>query len=482
MTLTDQPAAGTPAQAGRPVHPGVPAALPVPAAPPAAAAPARRTRSRLTPALLAGDLACAAAVLAAAGPARPGVLVFTLALAVLYGLTGLYRSRLGLCVLDDLPLLLGGAVAALGASTVADVALHVVDVDARLVGALAAQTGLLLAGRAAGYAAVHRARRSGRIAHRTLVVGCGGLGAQLAGILARREHGLVPVGFVDDEPRLSLEHRPLPVLGGIADLPDLVREHGVAVVVVGYSNIPEPVLVDVLRGCHGLDVEIYTVPRFWQIHTSHRLVEVLRGVPVVRLRRPASRASSWWAKRVFDVVASAVGVVVLSPLLLACAVAVRLEGGPGVLFRQERVGLAGRRFQLLKFRSLKPTGQAESATRWSIATDARVGPVGRWLRRLSLDELPQLWNVLRGDMSLVGPRPERPYFVERFSVDHDEYLWRHRVPCGLTGWAQVHGLRGDTSISERARYDNHYIENWSLWLDVKILLRTVVQVVRAAGG
>jgi lipopolysaccharide/colanic/teichoic acid biosynthesis glycosyltransferase len=168
--------------------------------------------------------------------------------------------------------------------------------------------------------------------------------------------------------------------------------------------------------------------------------------------------------------------------MLACMVAVRLEGGPGVLFRQERVGLDGRPFELLKFRSLRPADEEESQTRWSVASDDRLGPVGRLLRRTSLDELPQLWNVLRGDMTLVGPRPERPHFVAQFSGSTPRYMARHRVPAGLTGWAQVHGLRGDTSIEERARFDNRYIESWSMWSDVKILLRTVASVVRCPGS
>jgi lipopolysaccharide/colanic/teichoic acid biosynthesis glycosyltransferase len=130
---------------------------------------------------------------------------------------------------------------------------------------------------------------------------------------------------------------------------------------------------------------------------------------------------------------------------------------------------------------MRPSTETESQTRWSVADDPRVGPVGRFMRRTSLDELPQLWNILRGDMTIVGPRPERPFFVDRFSADYPDYAMRHRVPVGLTGLAQVSGLRGDTPISDRARFDNYYIENWSLWLDVKVILRTVAEVVRGGG-
>jgi lipopolysaccharide/colanic/teichoic acid biosynthesis glycosyltransferase len=149
------------------------------------------------------------------------------------------------------------------------------------------------------------------------------------------------------------------------------------------------------------------------------------------------------------------------------------SGRHGVLFRQERISRDGKPFTIMKFRSLTPASDTESQVKWNINTDARLGPVGKLLRFSSLDELPQLLNVLRGDMSLVGPRPERPFFVEQFQRTYAGYPDRHRVPAGITGWAQIHGLRGDTSIEERVRFDNHYIEHWSLGLDVKIILRTV---------
>jgi len=199
----------------------------------------------------------------------------------------------------------------------------------------------------------------------------------------------------------------------------------------------------------------------------------LRGAPGDRCRRAV--------KRGLDVVGALVGLVLVLPTLLALAVAVRIEGGPGVIFRQQRVGQHGRVFTLYKFRSLKPVGN-EGDVRWNIDDDARLGPVGRFIRRTSLDELPQLVNVLKGDMSLVGPRPERPYFVEEFSATVPGYAQRHRVPVGLTGLAVVEGLRGDTSIEERARVDNLYADTWSLKLDLLILLRTVGAVVRTARG
>ena len=182
-------------------------------------------------------------------------------------------------------------------------------------------------------------------------------------------------------------------------------------------------------------------------------------------------------KRTIDVVGAIVGLLLVLPVLLAVAVAVRIEGGPGVVFKQQRVGQGGRVFTLYKLRSLKPVAD-EGDVRWNIDDDARLGPVGKLIRRTSLDELPQLVNVLVGDMSLVGPRPERPFFVDQFSQTIPGYAQRHRVPVGLTGLAVVKGLRGDTSITQRAAVDNEYADTWSVWLDVRIMIRTAAYLVR----
>jgi exopolysaccharide biosynthesis polyprenyl glycosylphosphotransferase len=217
------------------------------------------------------------------------------------------------------------------------------------------------------------------------------------------------------------------------------------------------------------------------LHTQTGIDDRIGSIPIMRILAPTLRGPTRLVKRVFDIVVSGALLILLSPLLMLCAAAVRIEGGRGVIFRQARVGRNGETFDCLKFRSMRPVSTIESARNWSIANDRRVGPVGRLLRRTSFDELPQLWNILRGDMTLVGPRPERPYFVEQFSAEYDVYAHRHRVQAGLTGLAQVSGLRGDTSIADRAQYDNFYIENWSLWLDIKIILRTFFEVLFARG-
>jgi exopolysaccharide biosynthesis polyprenyl glycosylphosphotransferase len=225
-----------------------------------------------------------------------------------------------------------------------------------------------------------------------------------------------------------------------------------------------------------MDCDLFVVPRLHHAHSALGTADHIGAIPVVSIRRPEISGARWALKRGTDIVFSVLGLVLLSPVMLLSAIAVFLEGRP-VLFRQRRVGRNGKEFNLIKFRSVRRDG-SDSATTWSMANDVRVGPVGRFLRRTSLDEVPQLWNIVRGDMTLVGPRPERPFFVEKFSADHPRYQYRHRVPVGLTGLAQVSGLRGDTPISDRARFDNYYIDNWSPWLDLKILLRTAAEVFR----
>ena len=218
---------------------------------------------------------------------------------------------------------------------------------------------------------------------------------------------------------------------------------------------------------------MYVVPRLFEL-AFRGGADVVQGIPLVRMRPEPMHKVCAAAKRAVDLVGAAIGLALASPVLAACALAVRLESGrAGVLFRQQRVGRDGKPFTILKFRSLTPASDRESQVRWNINTDDRVGRVGRILRSTSLDELPQLVNVLRGDMSLVGPRPERPFFVEQFERTYGGYADRHRVPVGITGWAQIHGLRGDTSIADRVRFDNNYVENWSIGLDLKIMVRTV---------
>jgi exopolysaccharide biosynthesis polyprenyl glycosylphosphotransferase len=242
------------------------------------------------------------------------------------------------------------------------------------------------------------------------------------------------------------------------------------------GNFEERVLIEAVRTEVCQSRELLVVPRMHHFHTLTGTADHIGSIPIMRIRNPNLRGPARLVKRAFDIGVAVTALIILLPVLVGTALAVRIEGGPGVIFRQVRVGRDGKHFELLKFRSMLPANEHESQTMWCVAADNRIGPVGRFLRCTSIDELPQLWNILRGDMTLVGPRPERPHFVEQFSSQFDRYAYRHRVQVGLTGLAQVSGLRGDTSIADRARYDNFYIENWSLWLDIKIILRTFREV------
>jgi exopolysaccharide biosynthesis polyprenyl glycosylphosphotransferase len=444
-----------------------------------------RRRSRLrqwkVPALLLGaDLATFGVAIALTS--RPTLKTFAVLLLILalFQTAGLYRPRFSLSVLDDAPAIVGRSLAAGAAAMVLGGLNDGVVGTYRLL--TCAVFGVLsLGARAACYSAIRSARRRGHFEQRALLLGAGTVAARLAEILIdHREYGLRPVGMLDDDPLIPEAERKVPVLGGGSGLSRVVLEQSVNVVIVTFGSVREPLVVPMLRTCDRLACEILFVPRLYEVHAVTRDTEVLWGLPLVRLRRAPFRTGAWAAKRVSDVVISGLLLFLSAPVLLVCGLLSRWETGCA-LYRQTRLGQDGRPFTLLKLCSLPPATCPEGETRWDISHDDRVGPVGRVLRRTSLDELPQLWNVLRGDMSLVGPRPERPFFVDEFTRQYPRYTARHRVPAGLTGWAQIHGLRGDTSIADRAGFDNFYIENWSMWGDIKILLRTASQVVRAAG-
>ncbi|MEV7181091.1 sugar transferase [Kitasatospora sp. NPDC093679] len=449
----------------------------------------RPLRSRV--ALPAGLLGCDVLALAAAAaltvPGPPPLAAALLGLLLPLNLAGgLYRSRLTVSALDDLPGLAGrAAVSTSFAVTLAACLGRFVPGPAalfRFAGLLTAFTLLACLGRAAAYALLRRARR--RRPSPTLVLGAGQLGQRIAAVLLEhREYGLRPVGYLDSQPVLLAPDAPLRLLGGHDALESQIRRKRIHHVIATEGAADDAATAAALRTAARLGCRVWVVPQLREYAAlGRRGTDQLWGFPCLPLERPAVRRPGWVAKRVLDVAAAGFGLLLLSPVLAACALAVRCDTGPGVLFRQQRTGLDGQVFTLLKFRTLRPSNEHESATRWNISQDHRMGAVGRLLRRTSLDELPQLWNVVRGDMSLVGPRPERPYFVMRFGQAYPEYQDRHRVPAGLTGLAQVNGLRGDTSIEDRARFDNRYIESWSLWQDAKILLRTAVLMLHPDGS
>jgi exopolysaccharide biosynthesis polyprenyl glycosylphosphotransferase len=426
------------------------------------------------------DLGALSAARLITGLGALSTLSLALLLLSLNALGGHYKARVSPSVLDELP---GLTARALVAGALAScVVLFVAPSAQSPVPTALVFIALAAVGRSIGYPLIRHYRKVADVGQPTIVVGCGRVGNQLAATLSEHpEYGLTPVGFVDDEPLVPDSERHIPLLGGTDSLTSLLLEHRIRNVIVAFMSSRESVMVDMLRTCDRLKCEIFFVPRLYELHGQGTETELVWGLPLTRLSRASYRTLTWRTKRLFDLAFAGLALVILSPLLAVCALAVRVEGGPGVIFRQERVGLDGRRFEILKFRSYKPTDEGESAVRWNIASDSGLGPVGRTMRKLSLDELPQLWNVVRGDMSLVGPRPERPVFVDEFTKRFPRYMARHRVPAGLTGWAQVNGLRGDTDIADRASFDNYYIENWSMWSDIKIIIRTLKQVAGRRG-
>jgi lipopolysaccharide/colanic/teichoic acid biosynthesis glycosyltransferase len=270
-----------------------------------------------------------------------------------------------------------------------------------------------------------------------------------------------------------------PLLGQPADLGRIVREHGIGRVIVAFPAGPDGELVPLLRAARGLPADVCVVPRLHEVGQAvpRACLDEVWGIPLIPLRRPGRAGLA--AKRLFDVLVSALLLALLGIPLLALAVAVRWQLRRPALFRQVRVTGPGQLAEIVKLRTL--TGHSDPDTCWVVPQE-RTTRLGRLLRESHADELPQLLNVLRGQMSLVGPRPERPYFARRFGEQIPGYDDRHRMRCGLTGWAQVHGLNGDTSIADRAAFDNTYIENWSFWLDLSILARTAGMSAAAATG
>jgi exopolysaccharide biosynthesis polyprenyl glycosylphosphotransferase len=332
--------------------------------------------------------------------------------------------------------------------------------------------------RACVYSSIRLLQKRGAFGERTLIVGAGQVAVHFAQTLVEHpEYGLRPVGFLDD---CVEENLPQPLLGQVEHLDAVLREHRIDRVVLAFGVSRETALVDVLRACDNAVVDIHVLPRFFELGfaAEGNDVDMIWGYPLLRLRRAAMRLSPRIAKRCFDLGIAGLLLVVGSPLYVALALAVKCTSPGPVYFRQSRVGKHGKVVKVLKFRSMRVNN--DSDTQWSVNADDRVTPIGEFMRKTSLDELPQLWNVVRGDMSLVGPRPERPFFVEQFQHEVPHYRDRHRVPVGLTGLAQVNGLRGDTSIDERAWFDNHYIDNWSMSQDLVILARTAGAVIKQA--
>jgi len=313
---------------------------------------------------------------------------------------------------------------------------------------------------------------------RVLIVGAGDVGRMiLQKINQSPSLGYEPVGFADDTPGRR-EVAGLPILGNTSQVGFLIREHNVQEVIIGLPEASHEEVLDLISQCEREKATVRVFPDVFQIIASEVSIDDLNGLPLLTVRDVALRGWRLAVKRGMDVVVSAVALILLSPFMLLIALLIKLDSPGPVFYAQERMGLDAKPFQMLKFRSMRADAEKDTGPVWTTRDDPRRTRLGAFIRRYSIDELPQLINVLVGDMSLVGPRPERPVFVEQFRQVLPRYMERHKEKAGLTGWAQINGLRGDTSIVERTKYDLWYIENWSLLLDLKIILRTVFNVFR----
>ena len=470
-----------------------------------AASVARATSHSVSPAArwshacLAVDLLMVTATLVAANlsashagvPSTPLPLLlgFPLLILLLFRLRGMYRTWLVPRYLDQARAVV--TTTALAAMTLLSIRVLVTDdpwVAAQTARAWVFGTTYLVIGRTALMLAEVRARRRGEAGVPTIIVGAGRIGRLTARrLLGHPELGLRPVGYLDKEPLDQDADMPLPVLGASWDLERVVTEHGVRHVIVTFSTAPHSVLLGLVRRCQGLGVAVSVVPRLFENVNGAIALEHLGGLPLMTSRLPNPRSWGFAIKHSLDRLVAAGLLVLIAPVMAAAAVAVWLSVRRPILFRQTRVGRDGHAFEMLKFRTMRSSDLERPESRLDLPPDIAPGGVegadrrtrvGAFLRVSSLDELPQLINVVRGDMSLVGPRPERPEFAELFEHEVYRYRERVRVKGGITGWAQIHGLRGQTSLSDRVEWDNYYIENWSLWLDVKILLNTAPAVFR----
>jgi Undecaprenyl-phosphate glucose phosphotransferase len=290
-------------------------------------------------------------------------------------------------------------------------------------------------------------------------------------IHGRPDAGVRVIGVIADG-ALGDSVEGAPVIGGMSDLKSILRESRVDQVIIALSRHESVLFEKVVAELADELVNVKIVPDLLHGFSLRSSVESLDGIPVIGLQETALFGWGALAKRSFDLVVASAALMVLSPLLAAIALAIRLSSGSPILYRQTRMGHDGRVFEMLKFRSMRNDAEA-TGPGWTRARDPRRTRLGRWLRKRNLDELPQLVNVVRGDMSLVGPRPERPAYIDEFRREVPGYMLRHKVRAGMTGWAQVHGWRGDTSIHERVEHDLYYIQQWSFWLDLRILVMTL---------
>ncbi len=317
-------------------------------------------------------------------------------------------------------------------------------------------------------------RRRGVIRDNLLVVGEGDIAHKIIDHVRNNpELGYHIVGIVTAEEKQG-DMLGFPYIGAYYDIPRLIDALQVEQVIVALSDYRRGELVDLINLCQRGKVDIKVYPDLFSYMAGDLNVDDLGGTPLLTVRDIALRGWKLSLKRALDLCGATVGLILLSPFMLITALLIRLESSGSVFYWQTRMGLDGRPFPMIKFRSMREDAESSGQT-WTVENDERVTRLGHHMRRSNWDEIPQLINVLLGHMSLVGPRPERPMYVQQFRRQIPDYMVRHREKSGMTGWAQINGLRGDTSIAERTEADRFYVENWSLWLDIVIIIRTIWQ-------
>ncbi|MEQ8672284.1 MAG: undecaprenyl-phosphate glucose phosphotransferase [Aggregatilineales bacterium] len=321
-------------------------------------------------------------------------------------------------------------------------------------------------------------RRRGIARDNLLIIGTGRIARDIAQKVRDNDTlGYNIVGVVNDKVKPKGHVLGIPIIGLYNDLPELIDKYNVEQVIIALPDARRNEIVDLVTLCQRGRVDIKIFPDIFAYMAGDMNVDDLGGVPLLTVRDIALRGWKLSLKRSLDMIGSFIGLVFLSPFLLLTAILIRLESSGPVFYSQIRMGLDGRPFPMIKFRSMRSDAEADGPG-WTIENDPRVTRIGRFMRRTNWDEMPQLVNVLLGQMSLVGPRPERPVYVQDFRDKIPRYMERHREKGGMTGWAQIHGYRGDTAIGPRLTYDLWYVENWSLWLDIKIIVHTIYQTFR----
>jgi len=323
-------------------------------------------------------------------------------------------------------------------------------------------------------------RRKGYNKRFVLILGAGSVGRGFyTNLLSYPEIGYEAIGFLDDYNKIhEHEHRDMkPILGRLDDLERMLKKHPIDEVIIALPLEAHSKLPKVIHVCEQAGVKTLIIPDYFDLLPARPFFDNFAGIPLINVRDiPLDELHNRVLKRSFDIVFSILAIIITSPLMLAVSIGIKLTAPGPILFKQERVGLDRKNFQMYKFRSMRVSSEKVSDTQWTVENDPRRTKLGSFLRRTSIDELPQFFNVLLGHMSVVGPRPERPHFVNQFRGDVPKYMIKHQIRPGITGWAQTNGLRGDTSIQDRIVHDIFYIENWTFFFDIKIIVMTIFHV------